>query len=159
MNNVHDIFDNNNEQYLMDIFDEEPLEYSRLEMNIVFEYKAKNVEKRETLTETFEMDRVFKSTAGGQILSVLARETNSRLVAHELNSAKGSIYDPTVSLKIYCKVDEAGETAIYRKFSVSSAFDFAKLERLIEQLKIRVVECLKELGSTPDEQTEPRNGK
>ena len=157
MNNVNDIFDNNNEQYLMDIFDEEPLEYSRLEVNIVFEYKVRHVEKRETLTETFEMDRVFKSADGGQILSVLAREINS--LSSELKTTEGSIYDPTVSLKIYCKVDEAGETAIYRKFSVSSAFDFARLEWLIKQLKLRVVECLKELRSTSDEQTEPRNGK
>ena len=159
MNNINDIFDNSKEQYLMDIFDEEPLEYSWLEVNIVFEYKARNVEKRETLTETFETNRLFNSTDGGRILSVLARETTSRLTAHELNTAEGSIYDPTISLKILCKVDKGGETAIYRKFSVSSAFDFARLERLIEQLKLRLVESLKELGSTQDEKANPRNGK
>ena len=159
MNKADYIFDNNNEQYLMNIFDEEPLEYSRLKVNIVFEYKARNVEKRERLLETFEMNRGFKNTDGGQILSVLARETNSRLAVHELNTAEGSIHDPTISLKILCKVDEGGETAIYRKFSVSSAFDFARLERLIEQLKLRLVESLKELGSTQDEKANPRNGK
>jgi len=160
MNNTNDIFDDSNKHFHMNFFGEEPQENPRVELNIACEYHAKDVEKREALSEAIELDKDFDGAGGGQILSVLAEVMTSQLVGYELTASEGGFLTPSISLKVFCQGAGVGEYGVYGKIFVSASKDlvFAKLEGFINQLKLRLVESLKELGSARDEKTEPRNG-
>jgi len=150
-----------NDHEPINIFCGDP-ETKLVEAKIRYNYKNKHVEKSGALSETIELNRLLENFDADQIMSYLAEEINSLFRnLNEHNVSEGGFLAPSVSVHINLRGEAIGETGIYKKIcpvSFSENYDFQKLEHLIENVKKRVVNRLKELGenSLRDQRLEAR---